>query len=184
MDLKPKTCRMCGEVKDRNLFYMRPDGGRRSYCVACRAVTQLEWRLRKKYELGIISRADTEKLQEIHKLYDELRERGLHPPTIKINIVSDIQIEHLQHRIEELPTKAPEVEVVGDVGTLERWLEIKLDRHPDYYEQVSYALMDKYRPIIGVDDDGNAVYDNSKLELLHAIDDRFEEYEKLYWENQ
>lgn len=181
MDLKPKTCRMCGETKDRTEFYMRPEGGRRGYCRACRSVTQLEWRLRKKYEHGVISRADTLKLQEIHKIYDDLRERGLHPPnTNRRAIVIDVQVEHLKRRVEELPTRAPEI--VGDVGTLERWLEVPLDRHPDYYEQVSYKLLDKYRPMIGVDDDGNAVYDDSKLELLRRVDDRFDEYEKQYWE--
>lgn len=181
MELKPRRCRMCGETKSADLFYIRNDGGGRlTYCRDCMYIISREGRLRRKYNRGVISRREAEELQDIHKLYDELIEKGLRPPRIKREPVNvTVQIEHLRRKLEDVPTKPPEVVTID--GPLEQWLTVELDRDPSYYEQVSYALMDKWRPVIGYDEEYNPIYDESHSALLKRIDERFEKYEEEYW---
>lgn len=165
-----KSCRQCGEIKP--IAQYRPYyGGRKgtyTTCKLCEKINSREKYLRSKVEL---TSDESDELDKIHLLWDAQTKAGLRPP--RSNRSRPASLDAM-------------IEKYQSAAGPQKWLTEPLTREPEYYqEEVYFALREKYRPILYVDKSTMLpVYDDTHLELLNKIADRFDEYEDTYYDKE
>ena len=186
-----KTCKQCGEIKPLTQF-RKYYGGRKGTYTRCKQCERIN--SREKY---LTAKGDTRdndediELSKIHRLYDYQRSMGLQPPTKHENRKAlsydlDDMLDKYKHMADntEQAADAIEVSVTDAPYELVQWLTKHLDQEPDYYlDEIYDALVDTYRPCIGIDKDSMMpTYDNRYKLILDRILERFNNYEDSYYE--
>lgn len=215
-----KRCKQCGMLKDETAFrqytYAKNNGthGRYRICRDCESINttmrrcqdQLETFKDKdgQYTYTHSTRAQYENLVEtidnINRLYETLRSRGLQVPEIRPSDVASRQKNRVEDQVNallEFYGHSPIVQAAE--GTVEKkvvaeelpedlrvWLDqepqewVNAGLSPEYLQDVVYeALKAKYRPQLGFDAERMVpIYDDTFKDALNQILRRFDDYEE------
>ena len=143
-------------------------------CLNCEKINSRVKYLERKGDRA--TQAEREELAKIAQLYEYQRAAGLKPPRRRIDA---------QRAIDDFDALLEKYKRATNVGTQEltAWLTAELTRPPEYYNEVVYEqLLIKYRPVLRVDPATlTPVYDNTHIETLNKILERFNDYEDEYY---
>lgn len=171
-----KKCRQCGEIKSTDQFrsYYTGSGTYRT-CKTCEKINSRAKYLRRKGDR--LSPSEKDELEAINELYDMQRKCGLKPPSTRADStpLMDVINKHKQKYFEQASADGPEA--------LTYWLDAPLTETPEYYLDVVYEQLKKqYRPIVGLERETKLpLYDDTHVELLDKILERFNNYEDIYY---
>lgn len=183
--MKMKMCKQCGSYKDIAEFrkYYNRKSGEYSRCTECERINNRYKYLLKKINKGADDSKVATEIASIESAYAKLIKVGLCPPKMYSAAKSDCNpiipdhIIRLDEKLKELGVN--EAIVPYELG---RWLVEPLLCNPDTYMDIYDNLNDTYRPFIGTDAEGNAMYDDVFKPVLKAIIDRFYEYEDVFYD--
>lgn len=189
-----KICKQCGKLKPLSNFRHYYGGRQGTYktCLDCERINTREKYLRRKSEEDRISDKEREELESIHVLYTVQRSAGLQPPRSRQDSSTLELVHSMLDQYAAAERTAAEAALSSDMvipgsdnvpDELKIWLNKKLTKEPEYYQDVVYEkLREKYRPIIEIDKSTMLpVYDDTYRFVLDAILKRFDEYEDKYY---
>lgn len=182
-----KVCKQCGEIKPLTQFRKYYKGkGYYGLCKGCESINTRAKYLNSKEHL---SPSEKDELNKINELYTMQRGLGLKPPTFKAHKWGTVtaQLDDLLNKYGTTYAAVRDA-VTGLVpeGTnvpydLSRWLIEKLDKSPEYYDEIYDELVKTYRPLLHVKNDTfEPQYDMTYAGVLSKILERFTEYGDNY----
>lgn len=167
-----KKCKQCGAIKPQDQY--RPYyGGRTGSYNTCKDCERINSRVKYLNRKANWTPEEKNELTLIYDLWEAQRRLGLKPPTGR-SVVKDIVNSMLADVKEHINAVPPE---------LQEWLDCLLEEEPTYYQDEVYdKLMEKYRPITGIDQHTMArTYDDTYKEVMDQIQARFDAYEDAYY---
>lgn len=189
-----KICKQCGKLKPLSNFRHYYGGRQGTYktCLDCERINTREKYLRRKSEEDRISDKEREELESIHVLYTVQRSAGLQPPRSRHDSSTLELVHSMLDQYAAAERTAAEAALSSDMvipgsdnvpDELKIWLNKKLTKEPEYYQDIVYEkLREKYRPIIEIDKSTMLpVYDDTYRFVLDAILKRFDDYEDKYY---
>lgn len=174
MELMTK-CKQCGEVLPDSMFRKNYYNGKPSRtCLKCEKINSRAKYLIRKGDKA--TQAEKSELAKIEQLYMYQVIAGLKPPRRRAELQRNIEA------FDELLSKYEKVALV-DTDELHKWLIEELTDTPEYYMDTVYEqLLSKYRPVLRIDQSTMMpVYDETHLEVLNKILERFSDYEDNYY---
>lgn len=164
-------------------------GGRTGTYKTCKTCEKINSRMKYLKAKGDnLTDDESTELDKIYRLYETLRNAGLHPPkekeASKVSLVDTI--DEMLGAYSAKADKREQAGVPDDTpAELMSWLECELTEEPEYYlDDVYEDLHKKYRPQLHIDKETlTPVYDETYKKALDAVLDRFYKYESDYYKD-
>lgn len=176
-----KECMQCGKNLPISMF--RPYGqGRKGVFRRCKSCESLNYRYKYLNKKSKLSEKEQNEIDAILGIYTALSNLGREVPSIKVVKTNRIQ-EYEKHITEVKERVLSKVTSNNVPEELMYWLNAPLvDKPPEYYIDIVYEeLQNKYAPILRYNSETSMPErDDIYRETLHAILERFYEYEDKY----